>query len=60
MLKWHTRNCDGCKYWSELMAQFVDGVLKAMCLNEDSDKYQKYSKMGCEKKVAGPPVDVDW
>lgn len=40
-----TRNCKGCRYWSEMLAQAggsCDGV-EAMCMNPDSPKRNRYT-----------------
>jgi len=32
-----TRNCKGCRYWSEMIAQAIGGgPVEAMCLNQDA------------------------
>lgn len=28
-----TRNCKGCRFWSEMIAHTVDGGVQAMCLS---------------------------
>lgn len=50
--------CDGCKYWSELVAA-SEGCdpIKAMCLNPDSGHYQKMVRRGCEDKQEGRAID---
>ena len=52
------KKCDGCMWWSEMLA-YADGggPVKAMCLNESSPRYKKYSVMGCDFKSDGPPID---
>jgi len=38
-----TKNCAGCRYWSEMIAQVVGGgPLEAMCLAEGSPFAGKY------------------
>jgi hypothetical protein len=52
------KKCEGCMYWSEMLAQSTDsGHVAAMCLNESSPRHQKYSVMGCDFKANGTPVD---
>lgn len=51
--------CHECKFWSTLMAIGKGGHVYAMCLNEKSIKYQKYTIMGCKKFKAGPPIDEE-
>ena len=52
------KQCDGCMYWSELIATSIGHrPIKAMCLNENSERYQKMSCMGCDSKVEGHPID---
>lgn len=43
--------CENCYYWSELIAQVENGVLTAMCENDESPKFQKYTDRsnGCDK-----------
>jgi len=50
--------CDGCKYWSELIANVVgNGEMKAACLNPESHRYQAMVAGGCDKYAAGTSVD---
>lgn len=50
--------CDGCKFWSELIAGTIGGeVVKAMCLNPQSHQYQKMVCGGCGEYVPGRPID---
>lgn len=50
--------CDGCKFWSELIAGAIGGeVVKAMCLNPRSHQYQKMADGGCVEYQAGRPLD---
>lgn len=51
-------SCDGCKFWSELIAEAVGGgPLKAMCLNSDSVYSQEMTYQGCTKFELGPSID---
>lgn len=35
-----TKNCHGCRYWSEMFAEVIGGgPLMAMCLHEEGAKY---------------------
>jgi len=53
-----TEPCDGCKYWSELCAQSIGcGPMEALCLNSESDQYQRMTGQGCNKYLAGRSVD---
>lgn len=39
-----TRNCKGCRYWSEMVAQSVGGgPVQAMCLNQASPNRAKFT-----------------
>lgn len=39
-----TRNCKGCRYWSEMVAQSIGGgPVQAMCLSADSPNRSKYT-----------------
>ncbi len=51
------RTCEGCLYWSELLAQCEDGCIKAMCLNWHSPHYQKYTWDGCVGYTVGLAID---
>ena len=42
---WET--CEGCFYWSEMIAHAWGGPLEAMCLKEDCEHHLKYTKNGC-------------
>ena len=33
-----TRNCGGCRFWSEMIARSIDGPIEAMCLGEGPRK----------------------
>ena len=38
-----TTDCNGCRYWSEMMAQSIGGgPITAMCLNSKSEFYGEY------------------
>lgn len=50
--------CDGCKYYSELIAKIEYGNTVAMCLNDKSPKYQQYTLWSCDKKEEGYPIDL--
>lgn len=50
--------CEGCCYWSEMVAQSIGGdPVEAMCLNDNSDSYQKMVRNGCHDKEWGEPID---
>lgn len=52
------KKCDGCKYWSELVAQSIGcSPIKALCLNFGSDYYNKMVSNGCEDREEGTPID---
>lgn len=37
-----TRDCKGCRFWSEMIAAYTPTDRGAMCLNPDSPQRQKY------------------
>lgn len=40
-----TKNCAGCRYWSETLAQSNrDGVIEAYCLDQQSPNRNKYTE----------------
>ena len=51
--------CDGCRYWSELMARGRRGLytVEAMCLSATSEHGGQYAYSGCGMYEAGKPVD---
>jgi hypothetical protein len=50
--------CDGCKFWSELVAtQRAGWEMQALCLNPNSHCYQKMVAGGCGEYVAGRSLD---
>ena len=50
--------CDGCKYWSELVAMGNGaGELDALCLNPESHRYNRMVCGGCDKYEAGRSID---
>ena len=56
------KKCEGCRYWSELMARSnatCTGV-EAMCLNSHSFKYGEYTiyREDCDLYSPGCPVDM--
>ena len=38
-----TRDCMGCRYWSEMIARCHSGPVEAMCLNQTSIHRSKYT-----------------
>ena len=53
------KSCEGCKYWSELVAQSIGlGPLEAMCLCKESVVYQHMVHMRCSCYDPGVPVDI--
>lgn len=39
-----TKNCAGCKFWSEMLAQSIGGApVEAMCLSVDGPNHGKYT-----------------
>ena len=57
-----TENCEGCRYWSEMLA-FCDGAgpVQAMCLCDAGPKRGKYTigRESCQKWESGHLGAVD-
>ena len=56
-----TKNCKGCRYWSERIARLEGSGVTAMCLSPDSAERGKY-KLGpqtCGKWASGHYGAVD-
>ncbi len=52
-------NCEGCQYWSEMVAESIGcGPIKAMCLNDESGHYNKMVNHGCDNYRAGYAIDM--
>ena len=54
-------SCEGCKFWSALVAQSIGcGPIEALCLNKESDKFNKMTKEAdsCESREPGQPIDL--
>lgn len=50
--------CDGCKFWSELIAMSNGaGQLDALCLNPESHRYNRMVEGGCDKHTPGRAID---
>ncbi len=50
--------CEGCKFWSEMIAESKGGgPLKAMCLNDKASCYQDMVHEGCNNREEGPSID---
>lgn len=56
-----TKNCKGCRHWSEMIAQSLDGTVAAMCLNPKSSAHSKYTAgwIKCEAWESGYDGAVD-
>jgi hypothetical protein len=53
-------NCNGCKYWSEMIAHSIDGgPVQAMCFNKLSKNHNTYTYFGCEHREEGIAIDTD-
>ena len=54
-------SCEGCRYWSELIARVTYGhftsAVEAMCLSAESEHAGQYAYGGCGMYEAGKPVD---
>ena len=56
-----TRDCKGCRYWSEMVAQSIGNSIGALCLahgGEYSGKYT-FSGMVCTKYASGEYGAID-
>ena len=52
--------CDGCKYWSEVISRAnAAGVVKAMCMSENSPNSGTMTRQRCEQFEAGVAVDTE-
>ena len=38
-----TRDCKGCRYWSEMIAQAQGGTVTALCLNGGGPRHGQYT-----------------
>ena len=54
------KTCEGCKYWSELMAMVSYGKIEAVCLNNESIHNGKFVSKSCDKREEGVPVDLEY
>jgi hypothetical protein len=52
--------CNGCKYWSEMIAHSIDGgPVEAICFNKLSPNHNLYTNFGCRCKEEGMAIDLD-
>jgi hypothetical protein len=56
-----TRNCGGCRFWSEMMARSVGTGVEAMCLHSAGSKSGRWTTaaMSCEAWKSGHLGAVD-
>jgi len=57
-----TRDCEGCRFWSEMVAQAIGGgPIQALCINGKSPLSGKYTtkRMTCEAWQEGSLGAVD-
>ena len=55
------RRCDGCRLWSEKIAESRGGgPVVAMCLNDNAPDSRKMVYLGCGFYEAGDPIDLRW
>jgi hypothetical protein len=57
-----TKNCAGCKYWSEMLAQSIGGApVEAMCLSSDGPMHGKYvtARATCKAWESGEDGAID-
>lgn len=55
------RTCGGCRFWSEMIAQYGGGVDGAMCLNAHSHFFHRYmgAKRSCPQWKSGHLGAID-
>lgn len=56
-----TRNCKGCRYWSEMVAMSDESGIRALCLNKASRNHAKFTApvVTCDAWRDGPVGAVD-
>ena len=57
-----TKNCKGCRFWSEMLAQAIGGgPVQAMCLSDEGPNKGKYTsaRITCEAWKSGHHGAVD-
>jgi hypothetical protein len=55
------KDCDGCKFWSELCAQSIGcGPMEALCLNPESPCYNSMVSEGCAWYEFGTSIDLPY
>ena len=53
-----SKDCDGCKFWSERIAQSIGGgPVEALCLNQESMHKGRMVHRGCDKYSPGRAID---
>ena len=57
------KNCESCRFWSELISRLIPGVplhMEALCLNAMSENYERWTRTTdvCAKQQIGEPVDL--
>jgi len=55
------RTCEGCKYWSEMLAHAgsdTGGEVVAMCLSPSGPQRRTYVRLHCAAYQTGDPVDA--
>lgn len=53
-------SCEGCKFWSDLVAESVGGRLRALCMHESVKGWSNAMRMtyaGCGYREEGEPLD---
>ena len=49
---------EGCRWWSQMVAESLGcGPIEALCLNPESNEYQRMVRNGCNKHETGRAVD---
>lgn len=54
------RQCEGCRFWSEMVAWAKTGSseIEALCLHTESPQYGRMARNGCDERSPGLPIDA--
>ena len=56
-----TKDCVGCRFWSEMIAKSNGSCIQAMCMNSNSDQSGKYKSghQTCDNWASGHYGPID-
>ena len=54
-----TRNCSGCRYWSEMLAEVRNGQLKAICIAPTEPTKYRSGRESCDSWASGHLGAID-